>query len=126
MKLEPTAIVLYVNNLSISSHFYEDILGIIPEATSPSFHTFKLSNGMDLGLKAKYALLLPANEKSNDSELAFTVDNNNKVDVLFAIWQEKKVNIALPPTIEPYGYTFIALDPDLNRLRVVGLGNQCR
>jgi hypothetical protein len=55
-------------------------------------------------------------------ELAFTLDNNKKVDELFAEWQEKAINMALPPTVVPYGYTFVALDPDDNRLRVVSLG----
>ena len=121
MILEPTAIVLYVDNLAISSKFYQDLLGIRPEEASPTFHSFTLSNGMDLGLKAKHAVEPPA-DKNGGGELAFTLDNNKKVDALFAEWQEKDINIALPPTVVPYGYTFIALDPDGNRLRLVSLG----
>ena len=121
MILEPTAVVLYVDNLAISSKFYQDLLGIKPEEASPTFHSFTLSNGMGLGLKAKHAVEPPA-DKNGGGELAFTLDNNKKVDALFAEWQEKDVNIALPPTVVPYGYTFVALDPDDNRLRVVSLG----
>ena len=121
MMLEPTAVVLYVDNLAISSKFYQDLLGIKPEEASPTFHSFTLSNGMGLGLKAKHAVEPPV-DKNGGGELAFTLDNNKKVDALFAGWQEKDINIALPPTIVPYGYTFVALDPDGNRLRVVSLG----
>lgn len=121
MILEPTAIVLYVDNLAKSRQFYQDILGIKPEEASPTFHSFTLSNGMGLGLKARHAVEPPA-EKTGSGELAFTLDNNKKVDALFAEWQEKDINIALPPTVVPYGYTFVALDPDGNRLRVVSLG----
>ena len=121
MILEPTAIVLYVENLAISSKFYQDLLGIKPEEASPTFHSFTLSNGMGLGLKAKHAVLPPA-DKNGGGELAFTLDNNKKVDALFAEWQEKNINMAHPPTVLPYGYTFVALDPDGNRLRVVSLG----
>ena len=121
MILEPTAIVLYVDNLAISSKFYQDLLGIKPEEASPTFHSFTLSNGMGLGLKAKHAVEPPA-KKNGGGELAFTLDNNKKVDALFAEWQEKAINMALPPTVVPYGYTFVALDPDDNRLRVVSLG----
>jgi catechol 2,3-dioxygenase-like lactoylglutathione lyase family enzyme len=121
MILEPTAIVLYVDNLAISSKFYQDLLGIRPEEASPTFHSFTLSNGMGLGLKAKHAVELPA-DKNGGGELAFTLDNNKKVDALYAEWQEKAINMALPPTVVPYGYTFVALDPDDNRLRVVSLG----
>ncbi|MDP3706257.1 MAG: VOC family protein [Legionellaceae bacterium] len=121
MILEPTAIVLYVDNLVISRKFYQDLLGIKPEEASPTFHSFTLSNGMGLGLKAKHAVEPPA-DKNGGGELAFTLDNNKKVDALFAEWQEKDINMALPPTVVPYGYTFLALDSDGNRLRVVSLG----
>jgi predicted enzyme related to lactoylglutathione lyase len=118
MILEPTAVVLYVDNLAISSKFYQDLLGIKPEEASPTFHAFTLSNGMGLGLKAKHAVEPPA-DKSGSGELAFTLDNNKEVDALFAEWQEKDLNMELHPTAMPYGYIFLALDPDGNRLRVV-------
>lgn len=121
MLLEPTVVVLYVDNLVISSKFYQDLLGLKPEEASPTFHSFTLSNGMGLGLKARHAVEPPA-DKNGGGELTFTLDHNKKVDALFAEWQEKNINIALPPTVVPYGYTFVALDPDGNRLRVVSLG----
>jgi len=118
MILEPSAVVFYVDNLAISSKFYQDLLGIKAEEASPTFHAFTLSNGMGLGLKAKHAVEPPAG-KNGSGELAFTLEDNSKVDELFAQWQKKEVNMALPPTIVTYGYTFLALDPDGNRLRVV-------
>lgn len=118
MILEPNAVVLYVDNLAISSAFYQDLLGIKPEKASPTFHSFKLSNGMGLGLKVRHAVELPT-DKNGSGELAFTLENNKKVDALFAKWQEKEINMLLPPTVVPYGYIFLALDPDCNRLRVV-------
>ena len=121
MILEPTAIVLYVDNLAISSKFYQDLLGIKPEKASPTFHSFTLSNGMGLGLKVKHAVEPPA-DKNCGGELAFTLENNKKIDALFAEWREKDINMVLAPTVVPYGYTFVALDPDGNRLRVVSLG----
>ena len=118
--LEPSAVVLYVDNLLVSSAFYQDLLGIKSEEDSPTFHSFKLSNGMGLGLKAKHSVEPPANEDGSD-ELAFTLDNNREVDELFVEWQGKKISMAQSPTVVPYGYTFLALDPDGNRLRVVSL-----
>lgn len=121
MLLEPTAIVLYIDDLPKASQFYQDLLGIRPEEASPTFHAFKLSNGMDLALKASCAIELPTDKANGNGELAFTVDDNKKVDELFAEWQTRGINIILPPTTVPYGYTFVALDPDNNRLRVVAL-----
>lgn len=123
MIIEPNVVVLYVENLAISSKFYQDLLGIKPKEASPAYHAFTLSNGMALGLKAKDSTEPPVNENTNgSSELAFTVDNNKKVDELFAEWQQHEINIAQAPIVVTYGYTFVALDPDGHRLRVVSLG----
>ena len=120
MILEPSAVVLYVDNLLVSSAFYRDLLGIKPEKDSPTFHSFKLSNGMGLALKAKHSVEPPAQENGG-GELAFILDSNREVDELFVEWQRKEINMAQSPTVVPYGYTFLALDPDGNRLRVISL-----
>lgn len=118
--IEPSAVILYVANPHTSSAFYQDVLGIKPEEASPTFHSFRLSNGMGLGLKARHAVESPT-ENTGSGELAFIVENNQQVDDLFAQWQAKEITIPVPPTGLPYGYTFLALDPDGNRLRVVSL-----
>ena len=51
--LEPSIVILYVNNLTKSREFYQDLLGIKSEELSPSFNQFTVSNGMCLGLKIK-------------------------------------------------------------------------
>ncbi len=122
MLIEPNVIVLYVDKLAIASQFYQDLLGIKPEEASVTFHSFKLSNGMRLALKAKYSVVPPTEEKSGNGELAFTLNSDKKVDELFAKWQAKKISIIFPPTQMPFGYTFVAIDPDGHRLRVASLG----
>ena len=119
--LEPSAVILYVNNMTKSCQFYQDLLGIKPEEDSPTFHSFKLSNGIGLGLKAKHSVEPPATKENGNGELAFTLDNNREVDELFIEWQGKEIRMAQSPTVVPYGYTFLALDLDGNRLRVVSL-----
>ena len=122
MILEPNVIVLYVDDLAKTSQFYQDLLGIKPEEESPTFHSFTLSNGISLALKAKHSVMPPAEDKSGNGELAFTLNSNQKVDELFAGWQSKKIDILLPPTQLPFGYTFVVLDPDGHRLRVASIG----
>ena len=122
MRLEPSVIVLYVDDLAITSQFYQDLLGIKPEEASMTFHSFKLSNGMSLGLKTKHSVVPPTEAKSGNGEFAFTLDSNKKVDELFAEWQAKGLSIIFPPSQVPFGYTFVALDPDGHRLRVASLG----
>lgn len=118
--IEPSVIVLYVEDVHTSSAFYQELLGKAPQEASPTYHSFKLSNGMSLGLKAKQ-MAEPPVEANAHSELAFTLQQNKNVDELFVLWQ-KKMKIAQVPITVPYGYTFVALDPDNNRLRVVALG----
>ncbi len=120
--LEPSAVVLYVDNLAKSRQFYQALLGIKPEELSPSFNQFTLSNGMRLALKFKDTVEPPAEDKNGGGELAFTLDNPAMLDELFADWQKKGVTIAQSPTPMTFGYTFLALDPDGNRLRFVSLG----
>lgn len=121
MILEPNVVVLYVDDLAITSEFYQDLLGMTPEEASITFHSFTLSNGMNLALKARHSLVPPTKVKSGSGELAFTLDDNKKVDELFTQWQSKGISIIFPPSQAPFGYTFVALDPDGYRLRVASL-----
>ena len=110
--LEPSDMVIYVDNLARSSQFYQDLLGISPEEYSPSFSLFKLANGMGLGLKEKHSVQ-PESEGANGYELAFTMNNQEQVDALFLKWEQKGMQFALKPTTVSFGYTFLALDPDI-------------
>jgi predicted enzyme related to lactoylglutathione lyase len=116
--LEPSAIVFYVNDLAISSHFYQELLGIDVEELSPTFRRFNLSNGMIIGLKDKHTAHLTM-VGNGGCELAFTAANHEQVDALFLAWQQQGISIKEPPTNVSFGYTFIAVDPDGNRLRVL-------
>lgn len=122
MIIEPNVVVLYVDDLVITSQFYQDLLGIRPEEASLTFHSFTLSKGINLALKARHSVVPPTEVKSGNGELAFTLDDNKKVDDLFAKWQSQGISIIFPPSQLPFGYTFVAIDPDGHRLRVASLG----
>lgn len=121
MFIEPCAIVLYVENLETSSSFYQDLLGLTAEKVSPTFYRFKLTKGMIVALKGKHTVEPPVDKQNGNGELAFTLDTNKKVDDLFEQLKAKEITIILPPSSACYGYNFVALDPDGNRLRVVCL-----
>lgn len=120
--IEPSAVILYVDNLTKSSQFYQALLGIKPEELSLHFNQFTLSNGMHLGLKVKNTVEPPATHKNGGGELAFTLDNTAKIDAMFATLQMNGATIVQPPTSMTFGYTFLALDLNGNRLRFVSLG----
>ncbi|TAL60757.1 MAG: hypothetical protein EPN84_09090, partial [Legionella sp.] len=119
--LEPNAMVLYVNNLNRSGEFYQDILGSEPVESSPTFSFFNFSNGMGLGLKVKTSVQPPATDEVGGTEIVFSLSSTDKVDELFKQWQKKDIAFAQLPTQLPFGYTFVALDPDDNRLRVISM-----
>ena len=121
MMLEPNVIVLYANDLKLTGSFYQDLLGLNPIEESPSFRSFKLSNGMILALKAKHTLIPPSDTNAGHGELAFTVNSHQEVDTLFLKCQEK-MEMILKPSQFPFGYTFVGLDPDGQRLRFICLG----
>jgi len=123
MLLEPSVVVLYVDNVAKASQFYQDLLGLSPIEASPTFHSFKMS-GMHLALKATHSVIPPVEKQNAQGELAFVLECNQKVDELFAAWQAKEITMILAPTQLPFGYSFVALDPDGNRLRAVALGGR--
>ncbi len=126
MLLEPNVIVFYVENVAISSHFYQDLLGIKPREDSTTFHAFELSNGMHLALKARDTIVPPVENSQchGHGELAFVLENKQQVDKLCAEWQAKEIDMIFLPNPVPFGYAFVAVDPDGNRLRAVSLGKE--
>lgn len=118
--LEPSAVIIYVSNVATSSSFYQDLLGINPEELSPAFSAFKLQNGVTIGLKDRQTVE-PAAEGNGGFELAITVSTDEQVDALFGQWKHRGIPVAQRPITLAYGYTFVALDPDNNRIRVVAL-----
>lgn len=118
---EPNVVVLYVDNVRHSSAFYKELFGISPFEDSPTFHGFSLTNGMIVALKARDTVEPPVTQDVNGGELAFTLPTADEVDLLFTKWQQRDIKMAQNPTMLPYGYTFVALDPDGTRLRVVAL-----
>ncbi len=70
-----------------------------------------------LGLWKRDAVKPPA-PGAGGREIVFTAGNHAEVDALCAAWREKGVAIAQEPTTMDFGYTFVALDPDGQRLRV--------
>ena len=60
----------------------------------------------------------PAASRGAGGEIAFTAKNEAEVDARHADWRARGVEIAEPPIAMDFGYTFVGLDPDGQRLRV--------
>ena len=111
-------VLLYVDNPTASARFYEDLLGRPPVEASPTFAMIPLGDGVMLGLWSRVTVQ-PAATLPGGGEIAFTVGDPGTVESLHADWTERGLRIAQPPTEMDFGHTFVALDPDGHRLRVL-------
>ena len=110
-------ILVYVEDVAASEAFYASILGRPAIESSNTFAMLPAAPGLMLGLWRRDGVKPPASADSG-GEIAFPVDGGNEVDALYAEWSGRGVKIALAPTRMDFGYSFVALDPDGQRLRV--------
>ena len=114
-------VLLFVENPSKSSLFYQDLFGLKPIEESPTFVMFALPNGIMLGLWSRYTAEPRVDARPGASELCFASDS---VDELFHAWGKKGVTFAQKPTMMDFGYTFVAHDLDGHRVRIYRLNKE--
>ncbi len=110
-------VIVYVDDVARSVDFYASILGRSAVESSPTFAMIPAAPGVTLGLWRRDGVRPPATA-AGGGEIAFTAADNAEVEKRCAAWREKGATIALEPTAMDFGYTFVALDPDGQRLRV--------
>ena len=110
-------VLVYVDDASRSEAFYATILGRPAIESSPTFAMFAAGAGLRLGLWRRDGVRPPTGGGAG-GEIAFTAGSEAEVDALCAAWRTRGVAIAQEPTSMDFGYTFVGLDPDGQRLRV--------
>jgi uncharacterized glyoxalase superfamily protein PhnB len=116
--LEPSQVLLYVEDPAKSSGFYADLLKKQPVLTSPHFALFDLG-GFKLGLWARNKVEPRPSAVGESGELCIIVADQAALQAVHRQWVEKGIPIALAPMKMYFGgYTFVGLDPDGHRLRV--------
>jgi predicted enzyme related to lactoylglutathione lyase len=112
-------VVLYVDDAQASSTFYQTLLERPVAQSSPKFVLLPLGNGTMLGLWQRDAVEPPSGSQAGSSEISWAAANAEAVRATFEVWTSRGVRIAQPPTAMPFGHTFVVLDPDGHRLRVL-------
>ena len=112
-------VLVYVDNPPASAEFYEKLLGRPAVETSPTFAMLPLREGVMLGLWSRATVEPGATSAPGASEIAFTVADANAVKATHADWTRRGLTIAQNPVQMDFGHTFVALDPDGHRLRVL-------
>ena len=119
--MSPGYVLLYVDQPAASAAFYADLLDLQPVQSSPTFVLFVLPSGFKLGLWSRHTAMPKVLASGGGSELAFSVADRSVVNDLYADWSARGLAIAQQPTAMDFGYTFVALDRDGHRLRVMAL-----
>ncbi len=117
--MNPNMVVLYVNDTVKSRTFYSDLFQRQPAEASPNFSGFALESGLFVGLWLRPQVQPAAAANAGAAELAFPVADARAVDAVYDDWRGRGLAIAQAPTDMDFGRTFVALDPDGHRLRVV-------
>lgn len=112
-----TSLMFYVADVRTSRDFYAQLLDLAPVEDGPGFALFVLPSGLALGLWARETVVPPVSAGSSTGELGFKVASMTAVDELHELWRTRGATMTLPPTDLPFGRSFVALDPDGNRLR---------
>ena len=116
-------LLLYVENVAASQAFYAETLGRKAVESSPTFAMIPAAPGVMLGLWRRDGVEpRPQARAAAGGEIAFALESDAAVDAAFAQWRARGVEIAQPPTRLDFGYAFLGLDPDGNRLRVFAPG----
>ncbi len=113
-------VILYVADVKRSDAFYADILGKPALESSPGFAMFPAAPGVMLGLW-RAGDVKPAANGVGGAEFCLTEPNDAAVDARAALWRAKGVTLAQEPVKLDFGYTFVGLDPDGHRLRVMAM-----
>ena len=109
-------LLLAVADTQASAELYQKLLGVAPVQNRPGFALFVLPNGMKIGLWAKDQIQ-PAPEPVGGSEISFTEESREAMLATYRDWQGLGLTILQEPVDMPFGFTFVAEDPDGHRLR---------
>lgn len=110
--------IVYVNDSAAAARFYGDLLDLSPSFETPGYSAFDLGPGADLALwSGQFDDLSP--DVPRTSEVCLAIDGGpDELNATFQQWRSKGVTILREPHDAGFGLTFLAADPDGNRIRV--------
>ncbi len=116
-------VILYVVKPQASAAFYAGLFSMPVRESSPGFAMLPLRDGVMLGLWAAHDVKPEVAAQPGGSEIAFTVAGASDARALHEDWVRRGLTIAQAPVQLDFGFTFVALDPDGHRIRVLAPGN---
>ncbi|MCP4745551.1 MAG: phenazine biosynthesis protein [Desulfobacteraceae bacterium] len=118
--IQLNSIILYCDDVGLSTKFYEKIIGSKPVQKFDGFSLFQLKDSFMLGLQCKHHIDPKPQQSFGGFELCLGNEDMKKkeVDSIYKEWKKMNILIALEPAWLDFGYTFVALDPDGHRIRI--------
>lgn len=116
--MSPNFLILYVDQPQRSASFYSQLLDKPVIDASETFALLPLDNGWMLGLWSRHTVEPAALNTGGGAEVCFALDSREAVDAYYQRWTSMGLTILQHPVRMDFGYTFVAQDPDGQRLRV--------
>lgn len=117
--------ILFVKSPIDSGAFYSRLLKKKPVEQSPTFVMFNLSNGLNLGLWSRETATPKVEGTPGSSEICFSETTPESVEKTYQEWNGAGVKIAQAPiATDGLKLSFVALDPDGHRIRVLCPGDE--
>lgn len=117
--LNSSFVLFYVQDAAASLKFYTQLLEREPLENSPNFAMFGFESGMKLAIWSREAVKPAPVAEAGGCELLFMAANVEALDAMHGDWRARGLPIEQEPINLDFGYTFVALDPDGHRLRVL-------
>ena len=109
-------LLLAVKDPRRSAEIYDQLFGVKPVETSPTFVLYVLPTGFKVGLWAAGGMK-PAPRPAGGVELSFSLPDESALRQTYAAWTKLGLEIVQEPTRMDFGFTFVVADPDGHRLR---------
>ena len=116
MSFEFGFVLFFVDDPHVSARFYEGLLETSPVEESDTFALFRLHNGTMLGLWSPKSAHPDPTGAPGSAEIAMLTDD---VDAVYVDWKRRDVPTLTAPVDLDFGRTFVAVDPDGHRIRVM-------
>lgn len=116
---KPSLTILYVDNPPASAALYERLLGCAPVEVAATFAMLAFPSGVRVGLWLRQSVVPAATAAGCEGEIVFSVESADQVDDTCTQWRAMGLPILQEPAQVDFGRTFVALDPDGHRLRIL-------
>ncbi|MEV3810596.1 VOC family protein, partial [Aeromonas allosaccharophila] len=95
---KPNSLIIYVENVALSTDFYKKILNVEPLETYEEFSVFPISSDFILGIQAKSGIDPKPQPQFGGFEMCLADVTEDDVDAIYQEWKKLGITFELEPT----------------------------